>query len=151
MDIETLTHEFEGRMPLYKRLKGEALFILDQALDQSGIKLHSVSSRVKKLDSFLDKAQRKELKNPLNEIHDVVGIRVVCLLLSDISRIGALIRNSFLILGEDNKVEGTEVSSFGYMSVHFIAMMKKEYVGPRYDQIATFPLEIQVRIIAMDA
>jgi putative GTP pyrophosphokinase len=151
MDIEALTHEFQRQMPLYERLRGEVLFILEQAFDQSNIKLHSILSRVKELDSFLDKAHRKELKNPIEEIQDVVGIRVVCLFLSDIAIIGELIRHSFLILGEDDKVEGTEVSSFGYMSVHFIARMKEEYIGPRYDRIAKIPFEIQVRTIAMDA
>jgi hypothetical protein len=48
-------------------------------------------------------------------------------------------------------VEGAAVSTFGYMSVHFIATMKKEHSGPRYDHIASFPFEIQVRTIAMDA
>lgn len=151
MDIETLTYEFQRRVPLYEQLETEGLFILKQALSHSSIKLHSVTSRVKKLESFLDKAQRKELKVPIDEIQDVVGLRVVCLFLSDIAPIGELIKNSFLILGEDDKVEGTEVSSFGYMSVHFIAMMKEEYVGPRYNYIAKIPFEIQVRTIAMDA
>lgn len=37
------------------------------------------------------------------------------------------------------------------MSVHFIARMKQAYSGPRYDKIAGFLFEIQVRTIAMDA
>jgi putative GTP pyrophosphokinase len=151
IDVPTLTAEYQARTPLYEHLEGEALYILKSALVQSNIKFHSITSRLKELDSFLDKAQRKELKNPLDEIHDVVGLRVVCLLLSDIERIGSLVRASFAILGEDDKVEGTEVSSFGYMSVHFIAEMKSEFVGPRYDRIADMAFEIQVRTIAMDA
>jgi len=157
MDIEKVTRGFQNRMPLYEQLEEEALFILKQALDQLNIKVHSVPSRVKRLDSFLNKFQRKqlenpkELENPFEEIRDVVGLRVVCLFLSDIALIGKLIRNSFSILTEDDKVEATEVSSFGYMSVHFIATMKTEYAGPRYDQISKIPFEIQVRTIAMDA
>jgi putative GTP pyrophosphokinase len=71
--------------------------------------------------------------------------------LSDIDHIGQVIRDSFLVISEDNKIEGSEVSSFGYMSVHFIATMKKEHSGPRYDHIANMRFEIQVRTIAMDA
>jgi len=151
MDIETLSREFQAREHVYNHLKGEALFILERAIERTDIKLHSISSRVKKLDSFLDKAQRKEYENPLDDIQDVVGLRIVCLFISDIERIGKVIRESFSILSEDNKVEGTEVSSFGYMSVHFTSMMKDEYVGPRYNSITKMAFEIQVRTIAMDA
>jgi ppGpp synthetase/RelA/SpoT-type nucleotidyltranferase len=151
MNSEEISREFIANEHLYKHLQTEALFILEQALERTEIKLHLISSRVKTLNSFLDKVQRKNLKKPFEEIRDVVGLRVVCLFLSDIERIRDLIRHSFLVLGEDNKIEGSDVSSFGYMSVHFIVTMKNEYVGPRYDAIADMPLEIQIRTMAMDA
>lgn len=37
------------------------------------------------------------------------------------------------------------------MSLHFITEMKKEYSGPRYDDLRGTPFEIQVRTILMDA
>jgi Region found in RelA / SpoT proteins len=52
---------------------------------------------------------------------------------------------------EDNKIEGAEVSSFGYMSLHFVVKMKDSYKGPRYMGLSAIPLEIQIRTIAMDA
>jgi putative GTP pyrophosphokinase len=76
---------------------------------------------------------------------------VVGLYLSDLDRIARVIRNTFQVVSEDNKIEGADVSSFGYMSVHFVITMKQEYTGPRYDRIAGMPFEIQVRTIAMDA
>lgn len=151
MDIETITREFQGKAVVYSQLKEEALFILEQALNETDIKLHSITSRVKALDSFIGKVQRKQSDKPFEEIQDVVGLRVICLFISDIARIGAVIRKSFFVLSEDNKVEGTDISSFGYMSVHFVLMMKDEYKGPRYDSIAKTPFEIQVRTIAMDS
>jgi putative GTP pyrophosphokinase len=120
-------------------------------MHQAEVKLHSVSSRVKDVNSFINKAKSKQSEDPLAEIHDVVGIRVVCLFVSDITRIGNLIRNSFTVLSEDDKIEGTDASSFGYMSVHFDVIMKETHKGPRYDPIARLPFEIQVRTIAMDA
>jgi putative GTP pyrophosphokinase len=151
MDIEKYTHEFQDKTPNYRHLEGEALYIVKGALDQTDIKLHSITSRVKKIESFLDKIQRKQSGKPFEEIQDIVGLRVICLFLSDISGIRDVIRGAFLVLTEDNKIDEADVSSFGYMSVHFIVTMKKEYVGPRYDHIANMPFEIQVRTIAMDA
>jgi putative GTP pyrophosphokinase len=158
MQIEqaSIASKFERHESLYKRLLEESLFILKRALNTAGVKYHSIPSRVKSLDSLVAKAKRKaEGKDapfdPFVEIADIVGLRVVCLFLSDIRRIGEVIKDQFEVVAEDNKIEGTDVSSFGYMSVHFVAKMKKVYSGPRYEDIAGMSFEIQVRTIAMDA
>ncbi|HXT61535.1 MAG TPA: hypothetical protein VN696_00730 [Pyrinomonadaceae bacterium] len=151
MDDETISREFQDKERTFKNLETEAKYVLSKSLEATDIKLHSITSRLKELPSFLDKCKRIEAKTPFDEINDIVGLRVICLFLSDIERVGQIIRKSFLVLSEDNKIEGSEVSAFGYMSVHFIATMKKEYAGPRYDPIASLRFEIQVRTIAMDA
>ena len=130
-----LATQFQARQHIYEQLRVEALFIANQALEDAGIKIHSISARIKTIESFLDKAKAKELREPLNDIHDIVGLRIVCLFLSDIGRIGNLIRDRFLVIAEDNKIEGADASSFGYMSLHVDVTMKKEHQGPRYDQI----------------
>lgn len=162
MNIQDLTQEFNVRRILFDQLRQEAVFALEDALTRATIKYHSLPSRIKALDSFLAKARRKEAERSVEssekpsfdafeEIQDIVGLRVVCLYLSDVERIGEVIRNTFNVLGEDNKIEGAEVSSFGYMSVHFITTMSEKFAGPRYDRISGTPFEIQVRTIAMDA
>lgn len=151
MNPQILRRFFEGRLPIFKRLEEEAVFILKSALEKRHIKIHSITSRVKTAQSFSDKVQRKQSSKPFDEITDIVGLRIVCLFLSDIPRIGDTIRDSFTILSEDNKISDYEISSFGYLSVHFVAAIKKEYSGPRYDQILDLPFEIQVRTIAMHA
>ncbi|HEV8430144.1 MAG TPA: hypothetical protein VGQ41_19740 [Pyrinomonadaceae bacterium] len=161
MELTEITDQFKAKGPLFEQLREEALYALESALQQAGIKYHSLPSRVKKLQSFLEKVNSREGKrpkdtqteewDPFEEIHDIVGLRVVGLYLSDLDRIAVVIRNTFQIVSEDNKIEGADVSSFGYMSVHFVTTMKQEYTGPRYDRIARMPFEIQVRTIAMDA
>jgi ppGpp synthetase/RelA/SpoT-type nucleotidyltranferase len=151
MEIEEISQEFKRRQPLYKHLEGEALFILEQALSSTDIKLHSISSRVKSHESFLDKINKKQISEPFDEMQDIVGLRIVCLFLTDINKITKVIKEKFSVISEDNKIDETDASSFGYMSVHCIANMKKEYIGPRYDHISKYPFEIQVRTIAMEA
>ncbi|MCJ7445887.1 MAG: hypothetical protein MUO26_15430 [Methanotrichaceae archaeon] len=136
---------------ILNRLKEEACFTIVQALKVSGIKIYSIPARVKSAESFLDKVQRKEPRNPFEEIQDIVGLRIVCLFLSDINKIGEIIRDSFDIISMDNKIESTDYSSFGYLSIHYIVKFKKEHSGPRYDEIKELPFEIQVRTLAMDA
>jgi putative GTP pyrophosphokinase len=153
----SLINEFRKREPAYKRVLEESLFILERGLRLEDIKYHSIPTRIKSFDSFMAKAKRKagERKqadvDPFAEVTDIVGLRVVCLFLSDIARDGKVIKNHFDILTEDNKIDDADVSSFGYMSVHFVANIKPSYSGPRYDDLVGIPLEIQVRTIAMDA
>jgi ppGpp synthetase/RelA/SpoT-type nucleotidyltranferase len=146
-----LRREFEARLPVWRQLRDEALFILERGLGLAAIKYHALNSRIKSFESFLAKKERKTLDNPFDQIRDVVGIRVVCLFLSDIQRVGDVVRRDFDVVEEDDKIEGQHVSSFGYMSFHFTAQIKGSFAGPRYDAILGIPFEIQVRTIAMDA
>jgi putative GTP pyrophosphokinase len=146
-----LKRQFDTQLPLWRQLEREALFILEHRLAQAMVKYHTLTSRIKTLDSFVAKKDRKSLTEPFDQIKDVVGLRVVCLFLSDIQKIGTIIRDHFDVMEEDDKIEGQHVSSFGYMSFHFTARMKSSYAGPRYDAILGLPLEIQIRTIAMDA
>jgi putative GTP pyrophosphokinase len=143
--------EFKQRYHLYDQLRNEANFILENELKAQKIKTHAILGRVKDFESFEKKITRMECSKPFEEITDVVGLRVICLLRSDIDNIGQLIRKSFKVISEDNKIDGQEISSFGYQSVHFLVKIKPEYNGPRYDSINEITFEIQVRTVAMDA
>jgi len=136
--------------PTHKQLKEETIFILQSILQHSNIKYHSMSGRIKTPESVLEKLKRKQAAD-LHQLTDLVGVRVVCLFLSDIAKIGELVRKNFEVVEEDNKIEGEELGSFGYMSLHFIVRIKKSYTGPRYDSIRSTVFEIQIRTIAMDA
>jgi ppGpp synthetase/RelA/SpoT-type nucleotidyltranferase len=151
MTEDEIKSEFERQQETYRALEREALFVLNRALARSNIKFHSIPTRVKDIKSFLDKVKRKESREPFKDVSDIVGLRVICLFLSDIPRVGQLIRDSFNVVSEDDKIEGVEVDSFGYMSFHFVAEMRGEYKGPRYEDLGGVPFEIQVRTILMDA
>ena len=149
MDIVEITKEHQRRAPLYKALKDEVIYTLQSVIERSGIKVHDISGRVKTIDSFLDKIKGKESKQPFDDIQDLCGVRVICLFLSDLSRVADIIRAEFEVIAESNKIEDADLSSFGYMSVHFIVKLKEELKGPRYNEIKDLLCEIQTRTIAM--
>jgi putative GTP pyrophosphokinase len=91
------------------------------------------------------------MKNPIKEMNDIVGLRVICLFLSDIQKIADVIRQDFAVVSEDNKIDVKDETSFGYMSFHLIVTIKPDYRGPRYDSLNYRKFEIQIRTIAMDA
>lgn len=150
---DEIMKEYESNKFKYKELETEIKYILDRKLEERDIKIHSILSRIKKFNSFFDKLERKNAEDPFSDITDIVGTRVVCLFKSDINKIGDCIRECFDVKSEDNKIDGDNenVASFGYMSFHFIAQLKDQYTGPRYDHLKGLKFEIQVRTISMDA
>jgi putative GTP pyrophosphokinase len=143
--------EYQRRRVSYERLASEVEFALEAIAERADIKVHSVSSRVKTAESIEDKARRKELDDPLNQVTDIVGIRVVALFLTDIPRLDALIRESFDIRESDDKVTEGDPASFGYMSVHYLATLGAQHSGPRYDGLERLLFEIQTRTVVMDS
>ncbi|HQU83739.1 MAG TPA: hypothetical protein PKY59_11460 [Pyrinomonadaceae bacterium] len=148
---EQIIREFNSRRTLYEELKTTASLILKKKLKETNIKIHSIPSRLKEVNSFCNKIERFQIASPFEEIEDVVGLRVICLFISDISKIGDIIRNNFMVISEDNKIDDSKLTSFGYLSVHFIVKLGDAYQNTVYSDIKDIAFEIQVRTIAMDA
>jgi putative GTP pyrophosphokinase len=151
VDWDSIRQQYDEKIPIFIRLKDEALFIINQALNETDIKIYSIPARVKDANSFISKSKRKDYKNPLMDVKDIVGLRIVCLFLSDINRISDIVRSSFDVISSDNKIGGSDATLFGYLSVHFIAKLKDECSGPRYSSLKDRHFEIQVRTLTMDA
>ena len=150
-DREKLFVDYEAQAPLFTKLSEEALQEVRFALEKTDLKIHSVTSRVKAFKSLCDKATRNDLNQPLHEIRDIVGIRVVALFLGDIDRVVEILESAFEILEIDNKLTMQDPAKFGYLSIHLHAKFPAHYAGSHYDAIKDMPFEIQVRTIAMDA
>lgn len=143
--------EYDRRLSLYERLATEVSFALDATTRNAEIKTHLITSRVKSFESLGRKARQRELSDPLEEVMDLVGIRVVVLFLSDLPALDALIRDSFHIHSAEDKIASADSASFGYMSVHYSASLGEKHKGPRYDGLKEQRFEIQTRTIVMDA
>ncbi|MFI2350359.1 GTP pyrophosphokinase family protein [Streptomyces sp. NPDC019443] len=148
---EELTAEFQARRGNFAELCEELKFSLTRKLNEAGIKFHSITARVKELESFLEKVERKEYADPFVEAEDLAGARVVCLFMNDLDRVDSVISSIFEVLGKEDKVNEGEVSAFGYMSHHYICRLSDRYAGERYDGLKRLKFEIQVRTILMDA
>ncbi|HHT9130542.1 MAG TPA: GTP pyrophosphokinase, partial [Candidatus Brocadiaceae bacterium] len=126
-------------------------FILQKEITRNKIKIHSFTHRIKSFDSFLDKIRRKNITDPFKDIHDLVGLRVVCLFLPDLELIGNIIHREFDVFEENDKVDNSKVDIFGYMSLHYKAKLKVNSSSQGLNTIQETPFEVQVRTIAQDA
>lgn len=151
MDEEAIRAEYKGRAQRYERLKQEVLYILEDRLKAQDIPLHMTEGRIKTLDSLLAKARRRDTQDPFGDLHDICGVRVVCLFRSDLDRIGEIVGDEFTVEGEDDKRLTTPEEEFGYLSVHYVATLPTHLSGPRYEGLNGLRFEVQVRTIAMHA
>lgn len=105
MDIENFRIEYQAKYDSLQNLAETARLLLSHQLSKENINIHSIPIRVKSLNSSIDKIQRKNFEDPFLEMKDLIGIRILCLFLSDIQRVADVVKSTFEILEEDNKIE----------------------------------------------
>lgn len=109
-----------------------------------------VKSRIKKFDSAINKLRRKDYeitaKNIENQIHDMVGVRIVCSFLDDVYEMVKLIKNSDFITVHDEKDYIKNPKDSGYSSYHLLVYIPV-YLSSGVEQVEA---EIQIRTMAMD-
>ncbi len=151
VNATVLRADYDSKIADFQFLIETVKFILQKEISRNKIKIHSFTHRIKTFDSFLDKIRRKNITKPFKEIHDLVGLRIVCLFLPDLEILRDIIRKEFDIFEEDNKVDNSELDIFGYMSLHYKAKLKVKSSSQGLNSIQETPFEIQVRTIAQDA
>ncbi len=133
----------------YAKLLAE---ILQKAVEKFGY-LAIVQARAKKIESFSNKIIMKDkYKNPLLEITDLCGARVILHFQSQVNRICEFIKDNFLI-DEVNSLDvrsRLKVNEFGYRSIHYIVTPRKDKILdiPVDERFKTLKAEIQVRTLA---
>ncbi|MBR5468378.1 MAG: GTP pyrophosphokinase family protein [Firmicutes bacterium] len=112
--------------------------------------IESVTGRVKKPSSIMDKAKKKNIPNDKleEEIEDIAGVRILCQFVEDIQKIVSLIKRrdgyDFKIVEERDYVTNTKPS--GYRSYHVIIKYPINSVLGFREVLA----EIQIRTLAMN-
>jgi ppGpp synthetase/RelA/SpoT-type nucleotidyltranferase len=148
-NIEKILEEYDIRKQNSKLLIEEVKYIIHDAIKNKEIKIHYIFDRFKPFDSFLDKIKRKDLNDPFNEVHDLIGFRIICLFLEDIAKIGDLIIQEFNVFDVENKIDEAGCEVFGYMATHYKAGLKDTatFGGAAKE----YSFEVQVRTISQDA
>ncbi len=152
MNKENIEQKFKELETKYNDLANHLETNIKQLLKDNNVEVSDVTHRVKSLDSFLNKIEKKPYKNPFDDIEDICGLRIVCYYQSDIDKINTIIKDEFNIIEDKNKTAELENDKFGYRSYHFIATIKKEWeCTPTFKGLSNYKFEIQVRTILMHA
>lgn len=147
---EVVKH-FLDRRPDYEKLCNEVAYTLNKKLAKAGVDFSTITYRAKTLDSFLEKVQRKSYQEPLSEITDFAGVRVVYLYADDLAKLEAAIAENFEVIEKIDKLTKHRDDQFGYGAIHFLVKLGGEFTGPRYDDLKDLVCEIQTRTVLQDA
>jgi putative GTP pyrophosphokinase len=142
---------FIERQPDYEKLCAEVAYILNRELNKAEIEFSTITYRAKTLNSFLEKIQRKSYRDPVSEITDFAGVRVVCLYVDDLERLEKVIARNFETVEKIDKLTNKKSDQFGYGAIHFIVRLGKNASGARYDDLKNLVCEIQTRTVLQDA
>ena len=99
--------------------------ILEQILHRIAKQISTeyiMQKRVKTLTSFAEKILRQSnYKDPITEITDICGIRIIFPSLNDTKKVSTLIKENFIInpILSRSKVEDLDISEFGYRTDHY--------------------------------
>lgn len=152
MDFNQLRTEYENKINQYNSLGKNVVESIRILLHLAKIKNLSIYFRVKDVDSFLEKTERKSYEKPFQETEDICGIRIVCYYQKDIAKIEQIIKNEFDIIDSFNKETDLEYNEFGYRSHHLIASVKKEWEKtPNFRGLSKLKFELQIRTVLMHA
>lgn len=146
----TLEEEFAARrthvlLPLAGRLETHLKGLFDEFP-----RIDRISVRAKSVDRFVAKAEKQEnakqkYNDPLNQIQDQVGARIVTFYASDVERVRLEIEKYFRYI-ESKKIVPESESEFGYEGRHFILFVPEDLIDEKLESdksVEFFELQIK--------
>lgn len=128
--------------------------LLENMLKKNKIDYLNATWRVKSIDNTLEKIVRKQYGDPVNQLTDISGIRVVTFLGEQVTEICELARGLFEV-DEPNSLDRSTVlghDRMGYRSNHLVCTLgKKRELLPEYESLAGLKFELQIRTVLQHA
>jgi len=153
--------EYQKVRPLYEEYTNAVKNVLSEAFRVQNIKIHSIETRAKAIDSFGNKASKPSPNDPnkpyyqnaLSDITDLAGARVIVFLPRTLDMVDSVIQAEFNVIEKtDKSVILIKEEKFGYASIHYLARFKENRTNLlEYSRYKDLIVEIQVRTILQHA
>lgn len=141
---QTILQEYRDNLSLFREKEGKILALLKQSLNEAGIHLASIESRIKTEDSLAGKLERKGAKyKSLADITDILGVRLITYYIDDVDKVATAVERLFDVDWENtiDKRKIHDIDSFGYLSLHYVCSTEG----------FPFRFEIQMRTVLQHA
>ncbi|MCW2796332.1 DUF429 domain-containing protein [Nocardioides sp.] len=156
--LRAAIQEYAAQQPALAEAGRLAVELVTAILDEAGINYLSVSGRTKGVNSFAEKAGRTVdgrlmYPDPLREITDQIGVRVITYVHSDVAAVAGLLGEQVVV--HDDRDMGEETASegrFGYASRHLLIGLDAAREGqPAYETLRGRVAQVQIRTVLQHA
>jgi ppGpp synthetase/RelA/SpoT-type nucleotidyltranferase len=150
-DFEQLSDRYAAERPRFENLAKQLARALEERLRARGLQ-PVVVCRAKTVQSFVKKALRKRYADPMTEIGDKAGVRVIVDFEADIDVVREVAEELCTIVASDAKRDAMAYNELGYLGLHLQVQPRAEALVAE-DRVALLPLaaEIQVHTRAQSA
>jgi putative GTP pyrophosphokinase len=149
-------NDFTTVRPQFNAFTSALHRLLNDLLGANQIEVAQIESRAKGVESFVNKIRRKNEKygDPLSEVTDLCGARIIAYYPSDVQLIGDLIEQEFDVdwTNSVRQVDDSEPERFGYRADHYVvALAEDRYRLAEWTGFRELKAEIQVRTVMQHA
>ncbi|SDL09054.1 Predicted nuclease (RNAse H fold) [Nocardioides sp. YR527] len=157
-DPASAVREYAAIQPILQEAAEQYVQLVTSILDDAGINYLTVTSRAKSVASFAAKAARtvdgrQVFTDPLRQITDQIGLRVITYVHSDVQAVADLLDDQVVVL--DDRDMGEETASegrFGYASRHLLVSLDPAREGQAaYELLRGRQAQIQIRTVLQHA
>ncbi|TNM49550.1 DUF429 domain-containing protein [Nocardioides albidus] len=158
LDIGAAVRRYAELQPALRQVTDGFVRLVTTILDEAGINYLTVTGRAKSVSSFAAKAARTSggrplYADPLREITDQIGVRVITYVDSDVQAVVDLLDDQAVV--HDDRDLGQETASegrFGYSSRHLLVGVDPAGDGdPADDVLQGHQAAIQIRTVLQHA
>ncbi|WP_448070607.1 DUF429 domain-containing protein [Georgenia yuyongxinii] len=156
--VQRAVQAYAAQRPELERTTAQYVTLITGLLDDAGINYHAVTGRTKSVASFAGKAARTvdgrpAFSDPLREITDQIGLRIVTYVLSDVQAVVELLADQLVVLGDrDMGLETAQEGRFGYASRHVLVALDDGRSGePELAHLRDRTASVQVRTVLQHA
>lgn len=145
---------YERLRPEYARFTQKLDVLCRELLKAKAIDFHLLESRTKEISSLRDKINRpdKSYTNPLAEITDFAGLRIITYYQDAANEVAKLIGAEFQVDQDNSVIHSSSAAEFGYKSAHFVIKLNPVRTTLlEWHGFSEFSAEIQVRTVLQHA
>lgn len=156
--VREAVQAYAARLPELRNATDRFVALVTTLLDDAGINYLSVTGRTKSVASFAAKAERVVdgrllHSDPLTQITDQIGVRVVTFVHEDVAAVADLLDDQLTVL--DDRDMGQETASegrFGYASRHVLVSIDPARGAPAgYEDLVESNASVQIRTVLQHA
>lgn len=145
---------YDKNKALYEQYSKDIEEIITKILRTKHIPYQSICYRVKEKESYLNKASNEKYTDPIEQIMDVSGIRIIAYTNQDVLSICKILQDEFCIDkgNSGNKADMLDTDKVGYLSIHYILQLSEKRLGlSEYKVYENLKCEVQIRTLLQHA